>query len=152
MAKASAVADPIEDEEESLFSVPTTLDNDTYMVKCLGLSKKEWPTPNQFNPDKPNISIMWRFNFAKINDDGSMDVVRTDDNEDLELEFSTSTAISPKSKAFKWATAFLRHAPTKDEVIKLTSTLRGKKAMAVIGQKENGYPEIVEIYPAVGVK
>lgn len=140
-------------EDEDLFSVPTTLENDTYLIKCMDLNKKTWPTPNQFNPDKPNVSIMWKFTFGRINEDGTAETVRSEDTGlPLELEFSTSTSISPKSKAFKWATAFLRKAPTKDDVAGLKRALVGKKAMATIGQKDNGYPDIVEVYPAVGVK
>lgn len=139
-----------EDEEESLFSVPTVLEPETYMVKCLGLRKQIWEGENKFNPGKENASIMWDLSFARVSEEGVTPVKDENTNEPYHNEFPTTLSMSPKSKAYKYATAFLRRGPTKEEVKKLSKVLFGKKAMAIVGQKDNGYPEIVDMFPYLG--
>ena len=135
-------------EDEDLFTIPTTLDPDTYLAKISNLTKKVWPGENKYNKDKPNESIMWEMSFARLNDDGSVDTVVDEyTDEPLTFEFSTSTAMSARSTGFKWATAFLRRAPKLEELGKLKGLLLGKKALVVIGQKENGFPKVEEVFP-----
>ena len=138
-------------DEDDLFSVPTYLDPGTYLIKFVDAYKKEWPGENKFNPDKPNVTIQWAFEFALIDDDGDViPMVNSTTGGPLTWEFSTSTSFSERSTAFKWATTFLRRPVKRDEVSKLKSLLKNRKAVVVIGQKDNGYPKIVEMSPHLG--
>lgn len=152
-ARANKQADPVEedDEEEDLFNVPTVIEPDTYLVKCHGLRKQVWEGENKFKPGAPNESIMWSLSFARVLENGDIDPVMDENTDEVYVnEFPTTTAMSERSKAFKYATAFLRRAPTKDEIKKLSKVLTGKKAMAVMGQKDNGYPFIQDMFPYMG--
>lgn len=140
----------VPEEDEGLFTVPVTLEPDTYLAKLVSLEKKTWPGENKFNKDKPNESIMWGMEFFQVFDDGTAQAVVDEyTNEPLVFEFTTSTAMSARSNGFRWATAFLRRPPKMDEIGKLKGLLIGKKAMAVIGQKENGFPKVEELFPYV---
>ncbi len=149
-AKANAQANVPEEDDDDLFHVPTLLEPDTYLVKLVGLRKHDWGTPNQFNPDKPNVSLMWKMEFAKMEDGEVTPLYNEDDGEPLAFEFSTSTSTSPNGKAAKYATAFIRRAPKQDEWRMMKGLLLNKKALAATGQRDNGFPFIVDLYPYTG--
>lgn len=161
MATKTKVKDQVEDvniddlmeEDGELFSVPTSIDPDTYLVECTNIYKKEWEGENKFKPGKPNESIMWVLGFNSIDDDGNISpLIDENTGEQLVWEFSTSTSISDRSTAFKYASCFLRRPPKREEFISLRKLLRGKKAIVVIGQKDNGYPKIMDMAPHIGGK
>ena len=155
-AKASEkTATPVEDEEEDLFRMPTTIEPDTYVIKCEGLRRHEWPGENKFKPGAPNESLMWNLTFARRDEeDGTLEIVMDENTGDPYInEFPTTMAMSAKAKAYKYATAFLKRPPKPEEIRSVQALARalvGKKALATMGQKESGYPEIVDVYPYMG--
>lgn len=113
------------------------VDPGRYIVRVVGLDPTEHV---EYGP-----GIKWRFNLAEqatgtpiYQADGSM----------YELWQTTSTKLSPRSRARPWVEALLgRDLADGDTGPALAQEVIGKKALALVGPNDKGYTSILSMSP-----
>ena len=116
-----------------------TVEDGTYPATLIGLEDKQ--VPDRDNPEDNMTLRIWSFSLDALDSDGNP----------AEVEGISSTALGPRSKAYKWITALLGRKLENGEEIK-RSMLLNRRCMVTVAANDAGYSKVADVVPAPKAK
>jgi len=112
-----------------------TVEDGTYPANLIALDDK--PVPDRDNPEDTMTLRIWKFGLDALDSDGNP----------AEVEGVSSTALGPRSKAYKWISALLGRKLENGELI-TREMLLGRECLVTVAQNDNGYSKVIEVVSA----
>lgn len=115
------------------------VEDGTYPGNLIALEDKQ--VPDRDNPEDTMTLRIWTFGLDALDSDGNP----------AEVEGISSTALGPRSKAYKWIAALLGRKLENGEQI-TRKMLLNQPCLVAVAANDNGYSKVTDVLPPQKVK